>query len=343
VPTILTVVLGVTLYSTDEGVTLVTVGTGAATVNPAGKLPTCPPAAVGLVTVTVYAAGVSDVFGHQNRSCPLLRCTYGTLALAEVPLTVAPCNTVVVAALLIRIVAPSTKLAPAIVIWLLGVTPKVTDAGVTLETVGVGATTMNPAARASLPPPAAAGLVTLTSYAPGANDVFGHQNRSCPLLRCTYGTLALAEVPLTVAPCNTVVVAALLIWIVAPTAKLAPAIVIWVLGVTPKVTDGGVTLETVGVGATTMNPAARASLPPPAAAGLVTLTSYAPGANDVFGHQNRSCPLLRCTYGTLALAVLPGTVSPDNTVVVAALLIWIVAPTAKLAPAIVIWVLGVTP
>jgi hypothetical protein len=99
----------------------------------------------------------------------------------------------------------------------------------------------------------------------------------------------------------------------------------------------GVTLVTVGVGAITVNPGDRVSLPPPAAAGLVTVTVYAAGVSDVFGHQNRSCVLAINTYGVLALAELPDTVAPERLPTV------IVAPSAKPVPVIVTWLLGVTP
>ena len=67
-PVIVTMVDAVTLYSTVTGLTLVIAGTGGSTVKAAAKLPGSPPAAVGLVTVTVYAAGVRPVFGHHTLS-----------------------------------------------------------------------------------------------------------------------------------------------------------------------------------------------------------------------------------------------------------------------------------
>jgi hypothetical protein len=42
------------------------------TVNPLAKLADKLPATTGFVTVTVYAFGPSDVFGHQNFTCVLL-------------------------------------------------------------------------------------------------------------------------------------------------------------------------------------------------------------------------------------------------------------------------------
>jgi hypothetical protein len=49
---ILTLVLCVTLYSTDDGVTLVICGTGARTVKTPGTAAACPPASGGLRTIT---------------------------------------------------------------------------------------------------------------------------------------------------------------------------------------------------------------------------------------------------------------------------------------------------
>jgi hypothetical protein len=72
VPKIVIDRLVVTPYVTGDIVTLVIVGCGATTVNPFDRLALNPPAAVGFVTVTVYAPGASAVFGHQNLTWPLV-------------------------------------------------------------------------------------------------------------------------------------------------------------------------------------------------------------------------------------------------------------------------------
>jgi hypothetical protein len=96
--------------------------------------------------------------------------------------------------------------------------------------------------------------------------------------------------------------------------------------VTPYVTLLVERLLIVGSGSTTAIPLVSAAVEPPAAEGLVTITSYVPGANDVFGHQNLRCPLVTYTYGVLALAVLPLTVTPVRPPTV------MVEPNTKFAP-----------
>jgi hypothetical protein len=104
-------------YVTVAGVTAVTVGWGGVTVNPPVRLPAKPPAAVGFVTVTAYAPGASPVLGHQNRSVLLLTNTYGTVAVATLPVTVVPVRPPTVT------LAPTTKFEPEIVTDWLNVTP----------------------------------------------------------------------------------------------------------------------------------------------------------------------------------------------------------------------------
>jgi hypothetical protein len=178
VPVIVTIVDAVTLYSTVAGLTLVIVGTGANTVNASARVALPPPAAAGFVTVTVYAPGVRSAFGHHTLTRVAATCTNGTAAVALLPLTVTSVRLVAVVGLAIVTVAPNTKFVPVIASARLVVTPYVTDAGSTLLSVGAAATTVNPPARVTLSPPAAVGLVTVTSYAPGANAVFAHQKYS---------------------------------------------------------------------------------------------------------------------------------------------------------------------
>ncbi len=101
------------------------------------------------------------------------------------PATVVPVRLVVVVGLVIAIVAPRTKFVPKIATDWLFVTPYVTAAGLSDPIVGCGAVTVKPPTRLTVSPPAAAGFVTVTVYAPGSSAVFGHQNRSVPLLLYT--------------------------------------------------------------------------------------------------------------------------------------------------------------
>lgn len=89
------------------------------TTNPSVRLPAKPPAAAGLVIVTVYPPTGRAVLGHQNFSWPLFVNTNGVAAVAELPEIVMPEMLPTV------ILAPRTKLDPKIVIDLL-VLPNVT-------------------------------------------------------------------------------------------------------------------------------------------------------------------------------------------------------------------------
>jgi hypothetical protein len=197
-------------YISGLGEVPVTLGCGAVTVKPPTRVFCKPPAAAGLVTITSYEFGLSDVFGHQKRTVVSFRNTNGVVALAMLPATVVPNK------LPTRMVAPSTKFAPEIVTDRLASTPYTRGLGDVLVTVGCGATTVNPPVKAPVPPPA--GLVTVTVCAAGASDVFGHQKRSWPLVTYTNGVPALAELPATVVPDRLPTV------MVAPTTKLDPVI-----------------------------------------------------------------------------------------------------------------------
>jgi hypothetical protein len=104
-------------YVTVASATDVTAGWGATTVKPFDRFPASPPAAVGFLTVTVYAPVPSPVFGHQNRTVLLLTNTYGTAAEATLPATVVPVKPPTV------IWAPKMKFDPEIVTDWLSVTP----------------------------------------------------------------------------------------------------------------------------------------------------------------------------------------------------------------------------
>jgi hypothetical protein len=156
------------------------------------------------------------------------------------------------------------------------------------------------------------------------------QNRIVELLTMTNGTAADAVAPVTVLPDKLPTV------MLDPSRKLDPVIVIaWPTA--PNATGEGVTDEMVGCGAFTTNPPANVAPNPPAGTGLVTVTAYDPGANSVFGHQNFTWVLFTITNGTPALAVNPGTVSPDKDPTVS------VAPLMKLVPNTVTEILGDTP
>jgi hypothetical protein len=66
VPLIVIEELGVIPYVTGFDAVLVTVGCGAATVNPLGRFSPSPPPETGLTTWTVYDPGWSALLGHQN-------------------------------------------------------------------------------------------------------------------------------------------------------------------------------------------------------------------------------------------------------------------------------------
>lgn len=70
-------------------------------------------------------------------------------------------------------VAPGTKWLPKIVIAR-DVEPNVTGLGLTDVMAGCGAETEKPPANVPASPPATPGFVTVTSCAPGGNEVFGH-------------------------------------------------------------------------------------------------------------------------------------------------------------------------
>jgi hypothetical protein len=161
--------------------------------------------------------------------------------------------------------------------------------------------------------------------------VFGHQKLSLVLVTNTYGTEAVAALPLTVTPVKPPTVT------VDPETKFVPYMVIARLVVTPYVTDDRLRLVTLSGGETTVKPFVRLADRPPSIAGLVTWTVYDPGANDVFGHQNLSDVLLTCTNGVATLALNPTTVGPDRLPTV------IVAPGTKFDPEIVTSELPDTP
>jgi hypothetical protein len=144
--------------------------------------------------------------------------TYGVVAVASDPATVAPFNVVVVVGLLSVTVAPTTNPDPLIVIARLA-PPYVTAFGDAETIAGWGGATVNPPVRLPAKPPAAVGFVTVTAYAPGASPVLGHQNRSVLLLTNTYGTVAVATLPVTVVPVRPPTVT------VAPDTKFVPEIV----------------------------------------------------------------------------------------------------------------------
>ncbi|MFZ5863542.1 MAG: hypothetical protein ACOYXR_11960, partial [Nitrospirota bacterium] len=206
--------------------------------------------------------------------------------------------------------APTTKSDPSNKMARLASKEYVTGSGVTIPITGCACATVKLAL--PLSPPADAGLVTVIVYVPGNNAVFGHQKLTRAELTNTNGTLAEAALPATVGPGvplagNVVLVVALLTSTVAPTTKSDPSTKIARLAVTPYVTGSGVTIPTTGCAFVTVK-LVPPLCSPPAAAGLVTVIVYAPGARPVFAHHQLRRAMLTCTNGTLAVAALPATV-----------------------------------